>query len=90
VTYSIVARDPETGLLAVAVQTAMFAAGRACRGPAPGWAQWLPSHGGGSLRSAQNPGPAPAPHCNSGQPHCLSSLAADQREVRTGPAKVIR
>jgi hypothetical protein len=27
VTYSIVARDPQTGLLGVAVQTAMFAAG---------------------------------------------------------------
>ena len=26
-TYSIVARDPQTGLLGVAVQTAMFAAG---------------------------------------------------------------
>ena len=43
-----------------------------------------------TMLNPQNPGPAPAPTAISGSRIAPSSLAADQRGVRTGPAKVIR
>ena len=53
-TYSIVARDPQTGLLGVAVQTAMFAAGASVP-----WAR----AGVGAVAAQAIAGPAYGPRC---------------------------
>src|SRR6476620_7973958 len=80
-TYSIVARDPETGALGVAVQTCMFAVGSIVP-----WAR----AGVGAVATQAMGEPAYGPRCLDALENGASAVDALETAKAADPANVIR